>query len=126
SLFKKSHENRRFLKVSDFGNAQRKPSGNGYGISTSIRRRQDFLVTLYMSGIFGWPRSKTRPSKLATDLNREVPAALLRKRRNWACCFDVVFMSFHVDDDRRFETENQPQLPRHLKLTAGRLGIALG
>jgi hypothetical protein len=71
-----------------------------------------------MSEIFGDLRLQTPTSKLATDLNREVPAGLPRKQRNWACHFDVVFMSFHVDDGRPVETHNRPQFAGNLKLTA--------
>jgi hypothetical protein len=55
--------------------------------------------------------------KLATHINREVPAASPRKQPNLACRFDVVFMSFHVNHPSVGETDTPAQVPGAMKVT---------
>ena len=75
-----------------------------------------------MSIILGKPRLQTPQRKLATHVNKEVPAASPRKRPNLACRFDVVLMSFHVDHGSVGETDNPAQVPGTLKVTGAAWG----
>jgi hypothetical protein len=70
-----------------------------------------------MSPILGRPGEQTAQSKLATDVSREVPAVFPRKRRNLACRFDVVFMSFDVDAGSAAEIDIRPECIGRLEVT---------